>query len=143
MVSSFAISIVLLILNKNGIEFSTHISLIITIAFTTICWVTTSYISPQTDKQTLIEFYKKVRPFGPGWKAIKIEAGFTDNELEESKNNIPLGLLGWVSGCTMIWSALFTVGNFLYGRLELAFMLLTVFAISTFILVKVVKKVWN
>ncbi|KAF0140782.1 MAG: Na+/solute symporter [Stygiobacter sp.] len=143
MVSSFAISIVLLILNKNGIEFSTHISLIITIAFTTICWVTTSYISPQTDKQTLIEFYKKVRPFGPGWKAIKIETGFTDNELEESKNNIPLGLLGWVSGCTMIWSALFTVGNFLYGRLELAFMLLTVFAISTFILVKVVKKVWN
>lgn len=143
MVSSFVISIVLLILNKNGVELSTHISLIITITFTTICWVTTSYLSPQTDKQTLIEFYKKVRPFGPGWKAIKIEAGIKDNELEESKNNIPLGLLGWVSGCIMIWSALFTVGNFLYGRLELAFMLLTVFAVSTFVLVKVVRKVWN
>ena len=143
MVSSFAISIVLLILNKNGVEFSTHISLIITIAFTTISWVTASFVSPQTDKKVLIEFYKKVRPFGPGWKAIKIEAGIKDNELEESKNNIPLGLLGWVSGCIMIWSALFTVGNFLYGRLELAYMLLAVFAVSTFVLVKVVKKVWN
>ena len=143
MVSSFAISIVLLILNKNGIEFSTHISLIITIVFTTICWVTTSFLSPQTDKQTLIEFYKKVRPFGPGWRAIKLEANIEGNELEESKNNIPLGLLGWVTGCTMIWSALFTVGNFLYGRLELAFILLTVFVISALILIKVVKKVWN
>lgn len=143
MVSSFAISIVLLILNKNGFEFSTHISLIITIVFTTISWVTASFVSPQTDKQTLIEFYKKVRPFGPGWRAIKLEANLDGNELEESKNNIPLGLLGWVSGCIMIWSALFTVGNFLYGRLELAYMLLTVFAISTFVLVKVVKKVWN
>lgn len=142
MVSSFLISILLLILNKNGIEFSSHISLIITIIFTTICWIIASYVSPQTDKKTLIEFYKKVRPFGPGWEKIKSEANISKEELTDSKSNIPLGLLGWVSGCAMIWSALFTVGNFLYGRYELALILLTVFLFSAFVIIKVVKKLW-
>lgn len=143
MVSSFVISLVLLVLNKNGIELSTHLSLILTILFTTICWVSASFVSPQTDIKTLVDFYKKVRPFGPGWKKIKIEAGVTEEEQSESKNNIPLGMLGWVSGCIMIWSALFTVGNILYGRYELAGILFIVFAISTFVIVKVVKKLWN
>jgi Na+/proline symporter len=143
MVSSFVISIILLIMNKNGIVFSTHISLIITIIFTTICWLIASYVSPQTDKKVLIEFYKKVRPFGPGWKTIREESGISESELEGSKNNIPLSMLGWVSGSIMIWSALFTVGNFLYGRIELGFVLFAAFAISTFALFKVVKKLWN
>lgn len=143
MVSSFVVSIVLLVLNKNGIELSVHLSLILTIIFTTICWVTASFVSPQTDTKTLIDFYKKVRPFGPGWKKIKMEAGVSDEELSDSKNNIPLGMLGWVSGCIMIWSALFTVGNVLYGRFELAAILFAFFAISTFLIFKVVKKLWN
>ncbi|KAF0150873.1 MAG: Na+/solute symporter [Ignavibacteria bacterium] len=143
MVSSFLVSIVLLMLNKTGFELSVHISLVITVIFTTICWVTASFVSPQTDAKVLAEFYKKVRPFGPGWNKIRIEANITENELEESKNNIPLGLLGWVSGCVMIWSALFTVGNFLYGRYELAFLLLAVFATSTVVIFRVVKKLWN
>jgi hypothetical protein len=63
-------------------------------------------------------------------------------DLKESApgENIPLALVGWISGCTMIWSSLFAVGNFLYGRLPLAFMLLTVFFISASILITVINK---
>ncbi|MBI5474749.1 MAG: Na+:solute symporter [Ignavibacteriae bacterium] len=140
MVSSFAISLVLLILSKNGVAFSTHVALLITIAFTTICWIATAYLGPQTDRKTLLEFYKKVRPFGPGWKAIRAEAGMMDSP--STHENIPLALLGWVAGCAVIWSSLFTVGNFLYGRYDYALTLFAVFVISGGGLIYVMNKLW-
>jgi len=143
MASSFFISILLLILNKSGIHFSSHVALIITIIFTTISWVLTAYLGPQTDRRTLIEFYKNVRPFGPGWKKIREEAGISEAEAKSSHENIPLGLLGWFSGCIVIWSSLFTIGNFLYGRLTYAFILLAVFIASGIILIRVVNKLWT
>ena len=57
-------------------------------------------------------------------------------------DNIPLALLGWVAGCTMIWSALFTVGNFLYGRMSLAWMLLVVFLVSGSAVIAVMRTLW-
>ncbi len=143
MASSFFISILMLILNKSGIHFSSHIALIITILFTTICWVVTAYLGPQTDRKTLIEFYKNIRPFGPGWKKIREEAGISEADAKSSHENIPLGLLGWFSGCIVIWSSLFTIGNFLYGRITYALILLVVFIISGLILIKVVNKLWT
>jgi len=143
MVSSFVISILLLILKKNGVILSDHLAMIITIAFTTLSWVITAFVGPQTDKKTLIDFYKKVRPFGPGWKKIREEAGISEAEAKSSHENIPLGLLGWFSGCIVIWSSLFTIGNFLYGRIPQAIVLLAVFIISGLILIRVVNKLWT
>ncbi|MFH1196460.1 MAG: sodium:solute symporter family protein [bacterium] len=145
MASSFIISIVLLILSKNGIQFNTHISLIITIAFTTLSWVLTAFLGPQTDRKVLVDFYKKVNPLGPGWRAVRKEAGITEERAKQiaSRENIPLSLLGWFLGCTMIWSALFTVGNFLYGRLNYAFLLLAVFIVSSGFLIYVVNILWT
>jgi Na+/proline symporter len=70
MLSSFLVSLALLVLARNGIHFSTHVALILTIAVTTLCWVTTAYVGPATDRQVLVEFYRKIRPFGPGWKLV-------------------------------------------------------------------------
>jgi SSS family solute:Na+ symporter len=143
MVSSFLISVVFLILGKNGIHVSTHKALLLTIAFTTISWVLTAFIGPQTNRSTLIDFYKKVRPFGPGWTMIRKEAGISAAEAKATHENIPLGLLGWFSGSTMIWAALFTVGNFLYGRTSTALFLLATFIISGSALLYVVNKLWS
>jgi hypothetical protein len=57
--------------------------------------------------------------------------------------NFPLSLLGWFTGCIMIWSALFTVGNFLYGRMNYAFGLLAVFVVTGTILIQVVRRLWR
>ncbi len=143
MISSFVVSIVLLILNRNGIYISTHAGLLITIAFTTICWVLTAYLGPQTDKKVLVEFYKKVRPFGPGWTHIRNEVIANEGDVVKVRENIPLALVGWVTGCAVIWSALFTVGNFLYGRLNYAFILLAVFAVSSIVLIRTINKLWS
>lgn len=143
MVSSFVISIILLVLNKNGVTISTHIGLLITIAFTTICWVVVAYLGPETDRKTLIDFYKRVKPFGPGWEVIRIEAGISKEDARSSHENIPLGLVGWFSGSIVIWSSLFSIGNFLYGRLTIAFVLLAVFIISGIVLLKVINRLWS
>jgi solute:Na+ symporter, SSS family len=143
MVSSFAVSVLLLILNKNGVHISTHIALLVTIAFTTVCWLLMTYFGPETDRQTLIDFYKKVRPFGPGWKQIREEAGISPEEARSTGENMPMALLGWVAGTAAIWSALFTVGNFLYGRTSYALILLGVFLVSGSALIFVFNKLWG
>ena len=143
MISSFAVSIALLVLHKNGIIVSTHVALMITVAVTTVCWMSTAFLGPETDRKTLIDFYRRVKPFGPGWTKVRKEAGVSLTEARATGQNIPLGLLGWVSGCAAIWSALFSVGNFLYGRIGYALMLLGVFLVSGLILVRVINRVWT
>ena len=56
--------------------------------------------------------------------------------------HVHLALLGWVAGCTVIWSALFTVGNFLYGRTSYALLLLGVCIASGLALLHVMNKLW-
>jgi SSS family solute:Na+ symporter len=119
------------------------VGLLITIAFTTILWMLTAFLGPATDRKTLIAFYRKIKPFGPGWTVIREEAGVSVEEARATGQNIPLGLLGWVSGCITIWSALFTVGNFLYGRMNYALVLFGVFVISGLVLLHVMNRYWS
>ena len=116
----------------------------VTIAFTTACWVLTAYLAPQTSRETLIAFYRKVRPFGPGWAKIRREACLTpEEEAAAPRENIPLALLGWLFGCTMVWSALFTVGNVLYGRWNYAIVLGIVFVLSALCVVRIINILWS
>ncbi len=145
MISSFLVSLVLLFLRRGGTNLGTHRELLLTIVVTTICWVITAFVGPQTDRATLINFYRLVRPFGPGWEQIRVAAGVSDAEAADNTRtqNIPLALLGWLTGCSMIWSALFSVGNFLYGRTGYAVALLVVFLVSSIILVRVINRLWR
>ena len=139
MISSFGISVLFLVLKKMGTEVPTTQQFLLTIGITTVCWILTAYLGPQNDKTTLIAFYRKVHPAGPGWNHIRAEAG----KIEAEADNMPLSLVGWIGGCIMIWSALFAVGNFLYGRMDYAAGLAVVFAISGFTVIRVVKRLWK
>jgi solute:Na+ symporter, SSS family len=143
MVSSFGVSVALLILARSGMHLSTHSALLITVAFTTVCWLATAYLGPETDRRVLVEFYRKVRPAGPGWAPVRAAAGLSADEMRTGGDNIPMALLGWVAGCTMIWAALFTVGNYLYGRMDYALMLLVAFVVSGGVLLWVIRTLWS
>jgi len=104
-----------------------------------VSWVITAFVGPRTDPAVLLAFYEKVRPFGPGWRHIQAQASVATVE----GDNIPLALTGWIMGCTMIWSALFTVGNFLYGRTTYALMLGGIFLVSAMAVIQVVKRLWR
>ena len=142
MIASFGVSLVLLILHKNGVVFTTYAGLLLTIAITTVCWILTAFLGPQTDRATLIAFYKKVKPFGPGWRDIRLAAGVTEAQARATHENIPMALLGWVAGCAVVWSGLFTVGSYLYGRMTMALFLLGVFIVSSSVLVYVINQLW-
>src|SRR6187455_2403354 len=71
MASSFVVSIGFLAMARAGSPVSTHIALVLTVAITTVCWVVTAFVTPPTDRDVLIAFYRKVRPVGPGWKPIR------------------------------------------------------------------------
>ena len=119
---------------------------IVQVAITTLAWLITAYVGPETDRATLISFYRKVKPVGPGWTDIRAEAGVTDAEVAQ-ENRIGSALLGWISGCVVIWSSLFAIGNFLYSsgdptRLKMAWILTAVFAVSGYVLLKVTQQLW-
>jgi Na+/proline symporter len=144
MVSSFAVSLLLFALKRQGqFQISTYEALLITIGVTTVSWLITAYAGPATDRKTLQAFYKKVRPFGPGWRHVRQELGISDAEALQGHENIPLALLGWTTGCAVVWSALFTLGSFLYGRVLQGLGLFGVFLISGFILLRVIKQLWD
>ena len=142
MVSSFGFSLILLILARNGVVFTTHAALLMTVGVTTVCWLLAAYLAPQTDPDVLVAFYRKVRPFGPGWAPVRARAGALPAD-EHAAENIPMALLGWFAGCTAIWSALFAVGNFLYGRTGMAWLLTAVFAVSGLVVIKIVARLWT
>ncbi len=145
MISSFGISIVFLAMHKNGIVIASDRQLVWTVLFTTVCWVVMAFAGPRTDEATLVNFYRRVNPIGPGWRRIRALAGVSEAEAAECarRDNIPLALLGWSAGCAMIWSALFAVGNFLYGRMNYAAALAAVFAVSAAIVIRVVNRLWR
>lgn len=144
MVSSFAISVVFFVLERQGGPvFSTHQKLLLTVAFTTLCWVATAYLGPSTDRAALVEFYRRVRPPGPGWTAIRCEAGLEAAGEPGPGDNLPLALAGWTLGCAAIWAAIFAVGNFCYGRMGLAWGLTATTAVTCAGLVRVVRRVWR
>lgn len=143
MISSFVISVLFIVLEKQGVHAGTvGTKLILTILATTICWVLAAYLAPPTDRQTLIEFYRKVRPTGPGWEPIRQAANISKADSVAAGDNIPQALLGWVAGCMVIWSSLFTVGNILYGRTSMALLLGAVFMVSGLVLLRIVNKLW-
>jgi Na+/proline symporter len=143
MISSFGFSVLLLILAKSGIHFGTHQALLMTVAFTTVCWLITAFVAPQTDHEVLVDFYLKTRPAGPGWKPVKNDPRVLAANATAPLDNIPLSLLGWVAGCALVWSALFTVGNVLYGRTGAAVFLGVITVVSGGIVLWVVPRLWG
>ncbi len=141
MISSFAISVFFFFATKfSVVNLNTHQQLLATVGFTTICWLVTAFVAPATDQQTLINFYRKTRPAGPGWEPIRRLAGETNLP---PADDIPRALLGWTCGCALIWSALFSLGNFLYGRYATATILLLIAAVSAMVLIRIVNRIWS
>jgi Na+/proline symporter len=137
MASSFIVAVGFFIARKMGHPVASTTSLIITVASTTVIWVAVAFLTAPTDHGTLVDFYKRVRPAGPGWKAIRAESG-----VNASPDSLAQALLGWVLGCTLIYSALFGTGSFLYGRTAQGSMFLAVFVLSAAGLIRLFPRLW-
>jgi hypothetical protein len=138
MASSFAVAIGFFIAHKAGSDVPGHISLLITVAVTTVVWISVTYLAPVTDRAKLISFYKLVRPGGPGWRDVRAEAGVT-----AAPDSLAHSILGWVAGCLFVYSALFGAGSFVYGKTPQALMWCVAFLASGGALWWVLAKSWG
>ena len=143
MASSFAVSVFFFAMRKSGHAFPFAYTVLFSVAFTTLCWLIAAFVTAPTSRERLIEFYRKVHPSGPGWRVIREAAGIS--EAEAARHSDPMGkaTLGWLAGCATIWSSLFAIGNFLYGRMQLALILTAVFVVSGLTLLYVVNTLWD
>ncbi len=108
---SFALAVGFQAARHFGLAWPAHDVLLASVALTTVIWVAVTFLTPPTPRPTLVEFYRLVRPAGPGWRAIRAETG-----LPASTDNLPAGLAAAAVGAVAIWSALFATGSFLYGQ---------------------------
>ena len=137
MASSFLLAVLFVALAKSGVVIAAEVSLIVSVATTTLVWVAATYLAPPTDRATLVAFYERVRPPGRGWAAIRRESG-----LAPSPDSLPTMLLGWTLGCAFVYAALFGSGSFLYGRTAQGLVWLVVFVASGAGLARLLPRLW-
>lgn len=112
----------------------------IVVLITTFVWVSVTFMTRPDDDETLIKFYEKTNPGGPGWKRIKTMSNLNSKNLEKEWI-VPSGILCMILGCFAIYSALFSTGYFIYGELVNGFIFLISTIVFSFSLFKISKKI--
>ena len=85
--------------------------MLITVAVSTVVWLSVTYMTAPVPDDVLEAFYRRVRPGGPGWRRISEKAGF-------GREGIPGGALAWtnwIAGIVAVYSTLFGIGKLIFG----------------------------
>jgi Na+/proline symporter len=85
--------------------------MLVTVAVSTIVWVTVTFLTSPEPDATLDSFYRRVRPGGPGWAAVSHRLGF-------GRERIPGGSLAWanwIAGVVAVYATLFGIGKVVFG----------------------------
>jgi SSS family solute:Na+ symporter len=77
-----------------------------TALLTTAAWLIVTLLTPPEPSETLVAFYRRIRPDAFGWKPIARLA--SDLRPERS---LGCNLRDWVAGCAMVYFALFGIGK--------------------------------
>ncbi len=84
------------------------ILLMVTTAITTVVWLAVTYLTAPESPEVLRAFYARVRPGGPGWRAITPQA--------DGDARLGAGLWQWAAGCAVVYLGLFGIGGLVLGR---------------------------
>lgn len=115
---------------------SAPVKLVSGVSITTCTWILMTLITRPTHIDTLKSFYRLVHPGGPGWKPVIQD----DDELNKlPQSDLGLGIQCMLVGCFTVYSALFAMGYWIYGRIVPASIITVVFLISLTILIHL----WN
>ncbi len=116
MVISFMVAVVLEVVAPELVP--ANYKLVVGVAITTIGWLTLTFLTQPETEETLKGFCERVNPT-IGWKNYR-------SGTVSATGNLPLQILGMFLGCTVVYSALFAAGSFIYGNLMLGVVLVAV-----------------
>lgn len=88
--------------------------LLFTTAFTTIIWITVTFLTPKESEATLKKFYLQVKPQG-AWNTIREKLG-----VPKEKSQIPMLLFCWTSAVILTYSTLFFIGKLIFQEYFMA-----------------------
>ncbi|MBT9313099.1 sodium:solute symporter family protein [Leptothoe kymatousa] len=81
--------------------------LLVTAGITTVVWVTVMLLTPPESDETLDDFYRRVRPGGPGWRRQRQRTGVRPLQ------NLGLESQRVLAALLLLFGAMFAVGGFL------------------------------
>ncbi len=142
MVVSFLVAFYLELLHPQlfpAAALSTATKLLLGVGITTAAWLAVTFLTRPTDEATLRSFFARVHPGGPGWATVVRRAEAEGRPLPGSDEpwTVPQGILAMLAGSFAVYSALFAIGYWIYGRTLLAAVLTTVALVSSVYLVRV------
>ncbi|HXE91475.1 MAG TPA: sodium:solute symporter family protein [Terriglobales bacterium] len=112
--------------------------MVLTVGFTTLAWVTVTFLTPPEPEGHLRAFYRRVRPASAGWRPIARLEG------EASRQSLWWSAADWIAGCALVYGALFGVGRLLFGdRMGGAALLLTGAVAGAFIFWDLRRRGWE
>lgn len=85
--------------------------MLVTVGVTTLAWLAVTFLTPPEPPETLERFYRRVRPGGPGWRAVAARLGFAGDR-------IPGGAASWANwaaGVVAVYATVFMMGEWLTG----------------------------
>jgi len=100
--------------------------MLVTVAVSTVAWLTVTMLTPPEQPAVLESFYRRVRPGGPGWAAVSERLGF-------GREPIPGGALAWtnwIAGIVAVYSSLFGIGKLIFGDLTQGLLMLVLAVIA-------------
>lgn len=100
-------------------------SLFVIVSFTTLSWLTVTFLTRPTDEQTLVAFYRRIHPGGVLWKPIAAKAPEV-----RADSGLAGMAVNWLSGVALVYMTLFGTGKLLLGETTagLGFFVLALFA---------------
>jgi Na+/proline symporter len=101
--------------------------MLITVAVSTVVWLTVTFMTKPEPDAVLESFYRRVRPGGPGWRRVAEKAGFGAEGIEGGI--IPW--TNWIAGIVAVYCTLFGIGKIVFGESMIGLILLAV-AIAAF-----------
>jgi len=95
-----------------------YLRIIYGVSITTITWLTVTLLTRPADESTLRKFYRLTQPGGPGWKHIRDKARQDDDSISDDseEGQLPFEILLMFIGCVSVYSTLFAVGYWIYGK---------------------------
>jgi Na+/proline symporter len=82
-----------------------------TLAATTVTWLVVTFVTAPEPDATLVAFYERVKPAGPGWQTIAAKSARV-----ETAPPLPVRARDWVLGCVLVYASLFGVGKWILGE---------------------------
>jgi hypothetical protein len=130
-VSAMAASFVVSLLLQLGLGWRTDRPrefawiVLVTVGASTATWLGVTALTPAEPEETLLAFYRRVRPSAALWGPIAARATDVVPVHDGLRN-----LVDWAAGCVLVYTILFGVGKILFGETALGTSLLAVAAVA-------------